>query len=43
MAEWEINLKGEKHKSKAEKFTEAETIKCLTFITEKGWDKKLIQ
>ena len=43
MAEWKINLKGEKHKTKAEKFNEAETEKCLAFIKEKGWDKKLIK
>lgn len=43
MAEWKINLKGEKHKTKAEKFNEAETEKCLAFIKEKGWDKKLMK
>ncbi len=43
MAEWKIELKGEKHKTKAEKFTEAETKKCLVFLKEKGWDNKLIK
>lgn len=43
MAAWKINLKGEKHKTKAEKFNEAETEKCLAFIKEKSWDKKLIK
>jgi type I restriction enzyme S subunit len=43
MAEWKINLKGEKYKTKAEKFNEAETEKCLAFIKEKGWDKKLMK
>tara|TARA_R100000027_G_C2205814_1_gene81426 strand:- start:139 stop:681 length:543 start_codon:yes stop_codon:yes gene_type:complete len=43
MAEWEINLKGEKYKTKAGKFNETETEKCLAFIKEKGWDKKLIK
>lgn len=43
MAEWKINLKGEKHKTKAEKFNEAETKNCLAFIKEKGWDKKLMK
>lgn len=43
MAEWKINLKDEKHKSKAEKFNEPETEKCLVFIKEKGWDKKLMK
>ncbi|MEB2787158.1 restriction endonuclease subunit S [Algoriphagus persicinus] len=43
MQEWKINLKGEKHKTKAEKFNEAETEKCLAFIKEKGWDKKLMK
>lgn len=42
MAEWIINLKGEQYKTKAEKFTVAETKKCLEFIKGKGWDKKLI-
>lgn len=43
MAEWKINLKDKKHKTKAEKFNEPETEKCLAFIKEKGWDKKLIK
>jgi type I restriction enzyme, S subunit len=43
MQEWKIDLKGEKHKTKAEKFSELETEKCLAFIKEKGWDKKLIK
>lgn len=43
MTEWKIDLKGEKHKTKAEKFNEAETEKCLAFIKEKGWDKKLMK
>jgi type I restriction enzyme S subunit len=43
MAEWKINLKDEKDKTKAEKFNEAETEKCLAFIKEKGWDKKLMK
>lgn len=30
-------------KNKAEKFTEAETKKCLEFVKEKGWDLKLIK
>ncbi len=43
MQEWKIDLKGEKHKTKAEKFNEPETEKCLAFIKEKCWDKKLIK
>lgn len=43
MAEWKINLKDEKDKTKAEKFNEAETEKCLAFIKERGWDKKLMK
>lgn len=43
MADWKIELKGEKHKTKAEKFTESETKKCLAFLKEKEWDKKLIK
>ena len=43
MAEWKIKLKGEKNKTKAEMFNEPETKKCLAFIKEKGWDKKLIK
>ncbi len=42
MQDWKIDLKTTPHKSKAEKFTEAETKKCVEFIVEKGWDKKLI-
>lgn len=42
MNEWKIDLKNSAYKNKAEKFTEAETKKCLDFIIEKGWDKKLI-
>ncbi len=42
MKNWEIKLKATSHKNKAEKFSEAETKKCLIFIVEKGWDKKLI-
>jgi type I restriction enzyme, S subunit len=43
MAEWKIELKGENYKTKAEKFTEAETKTCLQFLIEKGWDKKLLK
>lgn len=43
MAEWKIDLKDKKHNTKAEKFNELETEKCLAFIKEKGWDKKLIK
>jgi type I restriction enzyme, S subunit len=43
MQEWKIDLKGEIHKTKAEKFNEQETEKCLVFIKRKGWDKKLIK
>lgn len=43
MEDWEIELQGEKYKTKAEKFTKAETEKCLKFIIDKGWDKKLLK
>jgi type I restriction enzyme, S subunit len=43
MAEWKINLKDKRFSNKAEKFSEDETAKCLKFVTEKGWDKKLIR
>lgn len=42
MKEWKIDLKTSPYKNKSEKFTEAETKKCLAFIIDKGWDKKLI-
>lgn len=42
MREWPIDLKTTAFKNKAEKFTEEETQKCLAFIVERGWDKKLI-
>jgi len=42
MKEWKIDLKNSPYKNKAEKFTEEETKKCLDFIIEKGWDKKLV-
>lgn len=50
MTEWVIDLKNkrfgnkdEKFNNKAEKFREDETVKCLEFIKQKGWDKKLIK
>ena len=43
MKEWEIKLKNTPFKNKAEKFTEEETKKCLGFIVEEGWDKKLMK
>jgi type I restriction enzyme S subunit len=43
MMEWEIKLKTTTCKNKADKFTETETKKCLEFIVQKGWDKKLIE
>jgi type I restriction enzyme, S subunit len=43
MADWGIELPTARHKNKAQKFTEEETAKCLTFIVKKGWDKKLLQ
>lgn len=42
MTEWKIELKTSHFKNKAEKFNEAETEKCITFIVEKGWDRKLV-
>lgn len=42
MAEWKIDLKTSKFKNKAEKFNEPETKKCIEFIVERGWDRKLI-
>lgn len=43
MAEWKIDLKTSKFKNKAEKFDEPETKKCIEFIVERGWDRKLIE
>jgi len=43
MAEWKIELKTSHFKNKAEKFNVAETEKCIAFIVEKGWDRKLIE
>jgi type I restriction enzyme S subunit len=43
MKEWKINLTTTHFKNKAEKFTEAETKKCIEFIIQKGWEKKLIE
>lgn len=43
MSEWRIDLPTTSHKTKAEKFTEEETINCLAFIVKKGWDKKLLK
>ena len=42
MADWKIDLKTSKFKNKAEKFNEPETKRCIEFIKEKGWDRKLI-
>lgn len=42
MEEWKIDLKTSKFKNKAEKFNEPETKKCIEFIVERGWDRKLI-
>lgn len=43
MADWKIDLKTTNSKSKAEKFSEEETRKCLEFIIEMGWHEKLLQ
>lgn len=43
MAEWQIDLKDKRFKTKAEKFAEKETQGCLVFIEKQGWDKKLIK
>jgi len=43
MAEWKIDLKDKRFSNKAEKFDQDETAKCVRFIIEKGWDKKLIK
>jgi len=40
MENWKVE--GKEYKSKAEKFTELQTINCLNFIVQHGWDKKLI-
>ena len=42
MAEWKIDLKDKKFSNKAVKFSEEETAKCIEFIRQKGWDKKLL-
>lgn len=42
MKEWKIKLATSKFKNKAEKFNESETEKCIGFIIERGWDRKLI-
>jgi type I restriction enzyme, S subunit len=42
MKDWIINLKNASFKNKAEKFTEKETKRCLAFIAERKWDKKLL-
>lgn len=41
MKQWKVNLKTSSFKNKAEKFSEFDTKKCLEFIIENGWDKKL--
>jgi type I restriction enzyme, S subunit len=41
MQNWKIDLKNTTSKNKAEKFTEEETKRCLEFIVNRGWDKKL--
>jgi type I restriction enzyme S subunit len=43
MMEWKIDLKDKRFNNKAEKFGEEETTKCVEFIKQKGWDKKLFQ
>lgn len=40
MHEWEIDLANLFCKTKAEKFTEEETVKCLDFIVKRGWSEK---
>lgn len=41
MREWPIELEGSKFENKAEKFDEPETERCIKFIINKGWDRKL--
>lgn len=43
MKEWPIDLPNTTFKNKAEKFTEEETAECLRGLSEKGWDKQLVQ
>lgn len=43
MKDWSIEWPGIEFKNKAEKFDESETKKCIAFIIDKGWDKRLIQ
>jgi len=42
MKDWKIDLKKSTFKNKAEKFNEEETMKCLVFLIDNGWDKKLL-
>jgi type I restriction enzyme, S subunit len=43
MEDWKIDLEDKRFRNKAEKFNEEETAKCVAFIQQKGWDKKLIK
>jgi len=43
MTEWKIDLSTTHFKSKAEKFSEGETDKCLKLINNKGWHLKLLR
>jgi type I restriction enzyme S subunit len=42
MKKWPINLKGEKFKNKAEKFSESETNNIIALIRKKDWLKQLL-
>jgi type I restriction enzyme S subunit len=43
MKDWPIKLKNSPFKNKAEKFSEEDTNKCIGFIVNKNWNKKLIK